>query len=713
MASLLSQTDESSTNIFLLTDVYKKASISSYDNIIIQINNFKPSPSPDLTQSDYLIILIRFGRTLIKQKKFLKTFIPLLQQSKINNIPVFLLVPHILDLKGQKFLGTLKDFSSKYKTNLRIKIYKEIRDKFSLDIPLNQFFPQIPWIKLLYPQIITSIQKHRPKWVIFPAIAFSLPGLFLYWIFFLNTLSLLSTYCQLNFLNKHKLSLVQVCNQTAQATLSLSSFIPRLYFSLPINNLALNFNRQITAVNETILESLTLLQPIEANQSLFTTVSPDSSMFSLISYQKNLFDNLTKSQPDLSRFLSGNPRTLLMGIMDSHEINPSLGIPLSLVIINLRENLPPEFKVLTPSSVESQSHGDQLSPQVLSWITKSDYYSVYSVSWDPDPSVTATLLNKFLKDELNGVPDAVVFIDKSVISALLRITGPVSLTGQDLVINENSFENNLIASYSSGRDYSEKFVFSLLDSLIPKITSFSESQYQALVQKLYDLADSRKLSVVFPRDPILSVDELGWTNKVAFPSCQSPLPCLVDYLYISELTLRGSKTDRFLSRSFDLQSTIDARRLSSDYLLEYKNNYPASFPYGTDNKYLRIFLQLDIILENLIINNIIKSLDSYSRVVVRDMSVIGFFMSTPPSGETQIRILFHRNISSPQLFHYQMDLPISPGTSPSVSHAIKFPPLWQAIVGGSPSVASPSFIRYNTQVNKSLDININFNQADL
>jgi hypothetical protein len=709
VALLVSQTYDSVLNLFIITDtgeLYPEISIHNYS---IQVEKFRFFTSQKLFQSDYVIFLLFNKNTFQDDKRFLTTFLQIVHQCDPET-HLLLFVPESLNVKNKRTIDTLQKTLVNHKHSLKIKFF-QTSGSISVSEVLQQHFPQIPWKRnLVQPSPLFS-SLNQSSWGVFLSLLVCLPGQFIYGVLFLSFIITLLSSCQLYFLNQHQLKITSVCTQATEASLNWLSFFSENINSLAVINKPINFSRQITFTNKNILDYLSVASKTKIGQPLFVTSNPFPQIAPLVDYQKRLFHNLQDTRPDLEKLLLQKDAAFLLVVMDHNEIRPSGGTPLSFVVINVRENAPFRYKIIEPSYAEFLSHGDLPTPDLLSSLIKQDSYSVYSASWDPDLSATTETLLRLLKEQFKDPPDAVVYADQKTISSLLSLTGPIILSDKNLSINTKNLDSILIESYSSGRAFSEKLISSLLKNLIPKLFSLSPYQQKSLTQKLYDLVDSRNLSLTLLDQSTFSAEKLGWTNKISVPFCSSVLPCLSNYFYISEFTLNDLKTDRFVSRRFDLQSTIDLRRLSSDYLLIYQNQSPFGYPYGSAEKYLRLFLPSDVILDGLLVDNNPQHSDDYDQEMLYGLKVVSFKISTPPSGETSIRLIFHQIVSVPQYFLYQMNFPVSPGTSPSVSYTVKFPPYWQAVVDGSPSVASPSLIRYNTQTYKPLNIKINFTQT--
>jgi len=174
---------------------------------------------------------------------------------------------------------------------------------------------------------------------------------------------------------------------------------------------------------------------------------------------------------------------------------------------------------------------------------------------EADFSINAKLAQQLYKEQFKTSTDGVIFLDLKAVSSLLKVLGPIYLTEQKMEINGE----NLLPAVVSSKN-SEILLEGLLKEFLNRTFFLSKQNWVSLSQTINQNLSEKHL-MVYLSDPILfSCFNNGDQVIALYGQPEIKTGERVEFLSLSENNILENKSNYYLKRSIDLQSTINSNR---------------------------------------------------------------------------------------------------------------------------------------------------------
>lgn len=217
-----------------------------------------------------------------------------------------------------------------------------------------------------------------------------------------------------------------------------------------------------------------------------------------------------------------------------------------------------------------------ISPQPLHYV--NPYFQMQDANWWPDCPTSAQKVQWFYTHSGESSADGVIFLTPAVITKMLEITGPISMSEYAGTIDENPdtpANTDTIGQFLVDDNYeitadnfyritqaqaerkfddtpeSKKFIADLTPKLLDKLFSLESKNFLPVLQVLYTSLSEKDLLMYF-NDPFLQneMSRLGWTGEIKSTS--------KDYLMVVDTNIAGGKTDRVIDETIEHQADIQS-----------------------------------------------------------------------------------------------------------------------------------------------------------
>lgn len=343
-----------------------------------------------------------------------------------------------------------------------------------------------------------------------------------------------------------------------------------------------------------------LATALQAAQSVDPSVLPSSQAATLATAIDSIrsalksVDQLGGLLPVATEILGGNgQRTYLIEQVTNAELRAGGGFIGSFSVLTANAG---QLKLVMggdigtyeyPRKTQGQAGYVQPPGPLQSFIGR-DSFGLADSNFFPDFATSAQWGEKFAETELHVKPDGIISIDPDVVAALLSVTGPLKVPGENVTVDSGNFINWLFQQQYSQKNVTanKKAVFGAMASvLIPDMLTLSPSRWPDLMTQLNNMATERHLQVYFNNAAAQStMAQYGWSGKM------NPTDA-ADYVYEVESNFGATKANHFITRTFAVDLSVANGVLHHSVTLSLKNSEPAGYEGGNNyNCYLRFYV---------------------------------------------------------------------------------------------------------------------------
>src|SRR3989344_12160 len=284
-------------------------------------------------------------------------------------------------------------------------------------------------------------------------------------------------------------------------------------------------------------------------------------------------------------FFTGQKQILLL-MQNNNELRPSGGFPGSFGAIKLASGKIEYLKISSIYDLDGQL-GEKIRPPgpVLA---VNDRWFLRDANWFASFDKSAEKTISFYEKEGGETPDLVIALTPSLISELMKITGPLKIEGREDLNSENLQERLQVLTQSDPADPSNE----------PK--KILGSLYTQLFQTLGSLEPAQKIRALDALQKSLSAKQLLFYTKDSkarkifdsFNCSGKILPADRDYLLISAANLGGTKTDLVIKQQISLSSSISRSGQTTNTLVITRSNTMPDVPGAENKSFIRVFAPL-------------------------------------------------------------------------------------------------------------------------
>lgn len=440
------------------------------------------------------------------------------------------------------------------------------------------------------------------------------------------------------------------------------------------------------------------------------------------------------------------PKNYLILLQNSNELRPTGGFIGSVGLAKFDGGTMSDFSIQDVYALDGQLKGHVDPPAPLADLLGEEHWYLRDSNWDPDFSLAATRSAWFYQKEAGSPVDGVIAVNVPVVTDLLKITGPITLSDyHDQISADNFFGKSFYYTqhdFFPGSTQKRDFLGTLMRSLITKITSDPSMNPVALF-RAFTSGFTRKDIQLWFTNPSLEelVDHYQWSGRLfSLPACQGvdPSSCTFDPVAAVEANLSVSKVNYFVKRSAVRELTIAPDgSINESFSLNVKNTadtLPKDQAPGLGGAYvtyIRFYTTADAQVSDVTLDGVpIHSRDPKVKgqpalpyiepsIGPVNVHIIGIAVAIAPGTDHTIRVsfaranalMFGRGGAVLDLFNYK-----HPGISDeAVKTVIHYPMYWEThdeSTSGmgvpSTSLAKDGQVEYNTTILEDQLIRLRF-----
>ncbi len=360
--------------------------------------------------------------------------------------------------------------------------------------------------------------------------------------------------------------------------------------------------------------------------------------------------------------LASSPKVYLVLFHNNMELRPTGGFIGSFALLTLDGGKMTNMKVYDVYTADGQLKGHIDPPLPIRKYLNQPHYFLRDSNFDPDFMASSVQAAWFLQKEIGINVDGIVGINLNTIQKILQVTGPVKLVdfgNEEITADNFFFKTHFFAQdkFFPGSTQKKDFLTSASNTLLDKITNSKKSLLFDLLPAVKQLLDEKDILIFANDDNIQKISEKkGWAGRMINVKCvynqnESNQPdmadlsktCLPDYLSINEANLGVNKANYFVNKSVIVDKNIsDDGTITSTVSLSYENTgTPEVFTGAMYSNYLRVFVPLGSILNEVSINNIPLSVSDITvENYQNDKTVFGLLVKIAPQNKGIIKFVY-------------------------------------------------------------------------
>ncbi|MBI4059073.1 DUF4012 domain-containing protein [Candidatus Microgenomates bacterium] len=316
---------------------------------------------------------------------------------------------------------------------------------------------------------------------------------------------------------------------------------------------------------------------------------------------------LVKETPDLLGF-KGKRQYLLL-LQNNMELRPTGGFIGSIGLLTIDHGKLINIDIQDVYEADGHLSGHVEPPPALKTHLGEANWYLRDSNWDPDFPTTGQRAAWFLDKELNQQVDGVVALDLETVKKLIGIVGSLDIADFNTKINESNFyeKTQFFAQeeFFPGSTRKRDFLTATTRILIDRLKT-SQTKIVSIGKVIMDNLAGRHLSIYLNnRKQQAILAELGWDGGLRDVKClpaplaqarqagqMSNVKCQEDYLFIAEANVGVNKANFGLSRSAQLELSLNSDKLLHNLTISYVNQNPkGKIDLGYKN-YLRLYSPL-------------------------------------------------------------------------------------------------------------------------
>ncbi|MFH0773479.1 MAG: DUF4012 domain-containing protein [bacterium] len=399
-----------------------------------------------------------------------------------------------------------------------------------------------------------------------------------------------------------------------------------------------------------------------------------------------------------------NEQTILLLFANNMELRPGGGFIGSYGILKTQYFGISEFTIYDVYDADGQLTAHVTPPGPIRDYLNQPHWFLRDSAFFPDFYDTYQQATFFLQKEMGlGSWNGAALITTSAVKNIIGAFNEILLPDYNERITKDNF-------YIKTQYYAEHDFFpgstqkkSFLSSLVKQLLSQTETANPLLLSSAIVEGFDQKNMVLFMNSDIVqkNLDELFWSGRLATPFCPESVKdnCYADFQFAMDANLGVNKTNFFIDKSYDVQTTIDdAGLVVTNLSITYANNSLSGvFPGGNYKNYFQILLPADSLVREVQIEG--QQLSSYDSDTGKHKT-IGFLVEIPPQAKKTISLSYTSSIKFKKgKATYQLVLQKQIGAqSHDVHFSLQLPKNMNLLNTNFSPLVKNSLILYNTDL---------------
>lgn len=286
----------------------------------------------------------------------------------------------------------------------------------------------------------------------------------------------------------------------------------------------------------------------------------------------------------LGNILLGQKEVLVM-FENNNELRPTGGFLGTFGAMKLNNGVIEKLHISSIYDLDGQLKTVINPPKPLYAV--NDRWFLRDSNWFVDFPTTARKITDFYEKEGGTTPDMVIALTPSVVTDLLKVTGPITVPNYKVTLSSENFiemtQLETSVKYDKSLNKPKQFLADFFPLFLQKLSTLEGGQSIATLGTFQKNLQSKEIMIYAKNDELQNkLKKFHWSGEV--------LSTDRDYLSIISANLGGTKTDIGLVQKAKLTSTIDSDgEIINNLTFTRKNPFPRK--PGFENKsFLRILV---------------------------------------------------------------------------------------------------------------------------
>lgn len=282
-----------------------------------------------------------------------------------------------------------------------------------------------------------------------------------------------------------------------------------------------------------------------------------------------------------------SPKKYLVLFQNNMELRPTGGFIGSFALLTFDGGRLSDISVSDVYSADGQLKGHVEPPGPIKDILGEGGWYLRDANWDPDFPTSAFKIEWFLDKEINAQVDGVIAIDLHLVQNLLSVVGPIMLPDYSKVITSQNLyqttQEEVESEFFPGSIKKASFLTALSRQLITELENLDSNKKPESLFKIYQSLEEGHIQIFVHDTNIQKIfNSLGYDGAVDV-STNCGLRCFWDRYYLVDANLGVNKANFYISRTQDLNLSLDKENISHELLVTYTNS--ANQILGNAGKY--------------------------------------------------------------------------------------------------------------------------------
>lgn len=431
--------------------------------------------------------------------------------------------------------------------------------------------------------------------------------------------------------------------KTLQALTNESSILSRLI---------LQPSRNASVARNTRLHFDTTQKLLSESEILIVTMYRKIPPFLISTHNRNEFQKSISELRRAKKLFTLLPdllgekeeQTLLLLFANNMELRPGGGFIGSFGILKTQYFGVKDFQILDVYDADGQLTAHIIPPNPIRDYLNQPHWFLRDSAFFPDFYDTYQQATFFLQKELGlSSWNGAALITTSAVKNIIGAYDSIFLPDYKEKITKDNF-------YIKTQYYTEHDFFpgstqkkSFLSSLVKQLLAQTETANPLLLSSAIVEGFDQKNMVLFMNNEKMqkSLDELYWSGRLATPYCSGTdkSNCYADFQYALDANMGVNKTNFFVDRLYDVQTSVDDSGLiNTNMTITYSNNSLSGvFPGGTYKNYFQILLPVDSVISSIKVDD--QQLTAYDSETGKH-KVIGFLLEILPQQKKSVSVSY-------------------------------------------------------------------------
>ncbi|MEN9407058.1 MAG: hypothetical protein RLZZ455_274, partial [Candidatus Parcubacteria bacterium] len=411
---------------------------------------------------------------------------------------------------------------------------------------------------------------------------------------------------------------------------------------------------------------------------------PDAYMKKIVKNKKSI--DVFLSIADLLPQIMGydKEKKYLVLFQNNNELRPGGGFIGSFAVIGIKNGKVGAFEIQDVYDADGQLSGHVEPPAALKKYLGVNHWYLRDSNFSPDFPESAANAAFFLNLETGQRVDGVVALDTSVLEGVMRVVGPIQLSGVESAVSAENvialIQDKVESDFFPGSRQKKNILNELYDAVQKKVSEKS-SLKTALLGVVSTGFEQKHIMVTF-------ADE-GLALPFALQGLSSTLQSFTnekgssDFVGVSEANVGLNKVNAYIKRKFFYDVSLSETVATTKISLILENGSRLGDPFGGDyDLYVRFLLPEGSSPEEIALDGVKQVMlapllegDSSARgavsgnvleverVDLKGKSTYGFFVKVPQGKQKEILVVYSKPYTlSNALNKYSLTLFKQPGT---------------------------------------------------